>query len=254
MILISGDSWGAGAWKDGKIYHRGLEQYLHDDGHSVVNLSIGGGSNFHSIERITNFLKTQNKQVPLWHDKEIDSIIMFQTEWHRDGVEHNKNSNKDFVVNEELHKLSQHWNVGDDKIILNRYYNNLSLVAQTHDIPIGIVGGCSDTIWIDEFESQYPSLYIICQSFSNLVVNDNHRIDNPVHTINIPPRILERAYGLNKDNDQYLFDMIDLGNQRVKMWDDNPQWFKPDGSHANHLAHKKLFDYIKANNLLRQKS
>ena len=256
MILISGDSWGAGAWKDGKVYHRGLEQYLHDDGHSVVNLSIGGGSNFHSIERITNFLKTQNKQVPLWHDKEIDSIIVFQTEWHRAHLEYDENSYKTFIINKELEEWHQHLNVGDDQKILSRYYSDLSDVSQGHNIPIGIVGGCSDTVWIDEFESQYPGLYVICQSFSNLVVNNNHRIDPPVYTINLPPYILEKVHAsINGDEvEKYLFDMVDLGNNRIKMWNDNPEWFKPDGGHPNHTAHKKLFDYIKSNNLLRQKS
>tara|TARA_B110000503_G_scaffold69416_1_gene108192 strand:+ start:6100 stop:6822 length:723 start_codon:yes stop_codon:yes gene_type:complete len=57
-ILIAGDSWGCGEWsvdeprdtdciyfgKFTSIAHKGLEQYLLDDGHSVTNLSIPGGT------------------------------------------------------------------------------------------------------------------------------------------------------------------------------------------------------------------
>ena len=44
-ILIAGDSWAMGEWpkkqEDG-IQHKGLEQYLLDDGHDVVNISQAG--------------------------------------------------------------------------------------------------------------------------------------------------------------------------------------------------------------------
>ena len=256
MILICGDSWSKGAWKNGSVYHRGLEQYLHDDGHDVINLGIEGTSNFDCVQRITNFLSTQNTQVPLWHNKEIDSIIVFQTEWHRDHLKYNRDLNRNYVVDNEFHQWLDHLNLGDDQKLISCYYESLSCISQRYNIPIGIVGGCSDTIWIDKFEYEYPGLYVICQSFSNLAVNNNHRIENPVYSINLPTYILEKVHRLTKNNDvcEYLYNITDLGTQRIEMWRDNPQWFKPDGGHANHLAHKKLFDYIKSNNLIRQKS
>ena len=51
-IIIAGDSWGVGEWTDGQRTHRGLEQYLSDAGHIVINLSRGGMSNMSIIDAL----------------------------------------------------------------------------------------------------------------------------------------------------------------------------------------------------------
>ncbi len=57
-ILIAGDSWAMGEWpvkqEDG-IQHKGLEQYLLDDGHDVVNISEAGDT----LTAILHCLKLQ---------------------------------------------------------------------------------------------------------------------------------------------------------------------------------------------------
>jgi len=70
-IIIAGDSWGIGEWTDGQRTHRGLEQYLLDDGHSVINLSRGGMSNMSIIDALEQGLKEH---------KDADRVIWFQTD------------------------------------------------------------------------------------------------------------------------------------------------------------------------------
>jgi hypothetical protein len=78
-ILIGGDSWGCGEWawlskRKYGVSHLGLEQYLVDDGFSVVNCSEGGSSNRNSIDRVARQLELGN----------YDHIIWFQSDPLRD--------------------------------------------------------------------------------------------------------------------------------------------------------------------------
>ena len=63
LIAIIGDSWGCGEWNfvpgvvGVTITHTGLEQYLLDDDHKVINLSRGGNQNFESIESLEKYLQ-----------------------------------------------------------------------------------------------------------------------------------------------------------------------------------------------------
>ena len=55
-ILITGDSWSQGEWDglnvDYRVTHRGIEQYLVDDGHDVVNVGQGGYNNLQALDSI----------------------------------------------------------------------------------------------------------------------------------------------------------------------------------------------------------
>lgn len=69
-ILVAGDSWGVGEWTNGQRTHLGLEQYLRDAGHDVVNVSRGGWSNLSVLKALEQGLKTNN----------IDCVIWLQTD------------------------------------------------------------------------------------------------------------------------------------------------------------------------------
>ena len=51
-ILITGDSWSQGEWNGPKTTHKGIEQYLLDDGYDVVNVGQGGYNNIQAFDAI----------------------------------------------------------------------------------------------------------------------------------------------------------------------------------------------------------
>tara|TARA_R110002126_G_scaffold252257_1_gene395393 strand:+ start:49 stop:741 length:693 start_codon:yes stop_codon:yes gene_type:complete len=226
MIVISGDSWGCGCWDTNqKVYHRGLEQLLHDAGHKVINISQGGLDLESIVERLSDYLLLLRDRPPLWMDEPVTKIFVMQTEWHRLMFKRDDSP--------ELHRYQ---NEGDDQKIIAIFYGTLSFLATECNVDIHIIGGCSDTIWIDDFSKFYPGVSIACQSFTNLLVNDNHRIDNPVFSVKFPKELLNTEDAIN---------LAMQGEKREQIWKDNPEWMWPDGSHPNHLGHKKLYEHIK---------
>jgi hypothetical protein len=232
LILIAGDSWGCGEWAytDGiapptTVLHAGLGQYLTELGHQVVNLSLPGNSNSKVIAPLRNFLK-----VNVW--AKVDCIIVFQTEWHRDPP-----MPDDVAVGypELVHRM------------LTRFYMQLSDLSQESGVPIYLVGGCADTMWYDEFEQEHPGVKVVCQSLVNLLLNNDHKIDDPVlgTFLMLQPAVLD---GLKKKlgvpDIARLLDDVEVGHQRIATWKANPQHFYPDTHHANRHAHQQLTNLL----------
>lgn len=231
MILIAGDSWGCGCWDTNQIvYHRGLEQLLHDDGHKVINISRGGADLEFITEHLSDYLLLLQHRQPLWWDESVTKVFVMQTEWHRVMFKRDDNP--------ELHRYQ---NQGDDQKIIASFYGTLSFIATEHNVDIHVIGGCSDTIWIDDFQKFYPGVNIACQSFSNLVINDDHSTNTPVFSVRFPEQII---------SNEHTMQLAQLGKDRENMWHDNPKYFFPDGTHPNHLAHEKLYSHLKKENVI----
>ncbi len=256
QIIITGDSWGVGEWQGtGEIFHNGIAQYFVEDGVDVINLSQGGASNKIVAEHLKHFLKA-NK-----HQKSA-AIIIFQTEWTRDGsIEMAQ------VLFEEFSLLPRNTPVYDEFLnidssdtpnrfiaaqnkVMSSYYYRLSAISQNYNIPVYVIGGASDTIWLDKFNKEYPGVSILCQSVTNLIMNNNHRIDSPVYSV----------YGARHETDIALIkkeasaeefssvlDAVVRGMDRYDLWRNNREWFYPDGQHPNRKGHKILYDFVKDN-------
>ncbi len=226
MIVVCGDSWGCGCWTpdSAKLYHKGLEQFLHDDGHKVINISRPGTDLVTITTRLQNFL-FDLEDPPLWFTEPVTKIFVLQTEWHR----------QIFKVDDKP-EYHQYKNKGDDQKIIARFYGTLSYIAEKFNVPVNVIGGCSDTIWLDDFEKYYPGVNIVCQSFTNLLVNDNHRTDEPVYSVKFPKDFITDYESMQK---------AEQGQKREQVWNDNPQWFFPDGIHPNHLAFEVLYAHLK---------
>lgn len=220
MIIIVGDSWGCGCWTEGKVYHRGLEQLLHDDGHKVINLSQGGCDLKTIARRLDEYLMLLVDRSPLWFTEPVTKIIVLQTEWHR--------------------HLSTTKEKDAEQIEIASFYGTLSGLSKRYNLPINVIGGCSDTVWLDEFENYYPGVTVVCQSFTNFLINDDHRTDEPVYSVRFPKSFI---------TDYELMLKAEKGQKREQVWSENPQWF-PDGSHPNHLAHEKLYSHLKKENVI----
>jgi len=237
-ILIAGDSWACGEWQrtadDYDISHGGLADYLIDENYNVINLGQPGGGNIMATTRIDNFLAT-NKSI------KISSIIVFQTEWTRS------------IVTPEDAKLGY---VHSQNKLMFKFYYQLSTSSQKFNVPVYIIGGCSDTMWIDQFSVKYPGVSIVCQSLTNLLLHNDHRITNPVYsTITGHPQSADLIELLKKYVDlgdlKLLLDDVDRGDKRLQLWAKYKKFFWPDGCHPNRYAHKILFDFLKEQNIFR---
>ena len=235
MILITGDSWACGEWTDGEISHGGIAHYLREHGHQVVNLGSGGGSNFESADRIKDFLANDNG-----FKDSVDCVIVFQTEWLRDVLSlWNLN---------DFHKFNYSYIELGGRTVA-RFYYNLSEVAMRTSIPIYIVGGCSDTIWLDAFQKEYPGVQIVCQSWMNLMHSGNHRIDQPVFNrfgSNTELLVNYAKSKLDSQNLKALLADMDALAQRDQQLSSliEQNLFCDDHTHPNRYAHRQLFEYL----------
>lgn len=240
-ILIAGDSWGVGEWDEigeNRIFwqeavsHPGLQHYLCENGQKVINLSRPGGSNSDSWHSCVTFL-TNNPQLK----NTIRYILVFHTEWQRD-----------LCQTWHIHEASDYSFEDLQARWTGRMYVKLSELSVMTDIPIYLIGGAGDTIWAQNFGDHYPGVDIVCQSMTNLLINDNHRIDEPI-MISVFARILEQMALIKSKNFDaadkiFMMKEIEKSNQRLQTWQKNPAWFQPDDLHANRYAHKKLFEFL----------
>jgi len=233
MILIAGDSWGCGEWarigdSDYGVIHEGLCQYLRDKNYSAINLSNGGTSNWDTYETIKSFFDSgAHKHL----SEPLKLILVFQTEWIRD-------------LRDQTEPTCVH---GHDKIeAITCWQHRLSEIATKHNIKIGLIGGCSDTLCFDNFEKEHPNLFIACQSFTNLCINNEHKIEDPIFFVRSNDNLLHKAKQHYKkySSKEELTNDLEKGMYRLDTWKNNKQWFYPDGLHANRHAHKKLFDFL----------
>lgn len=237
MIIISGCSWSVGEWdvdhnaenKVPKLQHGGLGQYIEEAGTPVLNLGIPGGSNLAAAKRVLTWIE-RNPKV------EISKIIMFQTEWNRD---HCMIFEDDFSVITDAYTIPSRWTA--------RYYSRLSEIAKLANCTVLLVGGVADTIWLDDFNAEYPGITLACQSMTNLLINGQHRIDNPVLSWfnKYSPPLIERIRShLTDEQLPDLLKMIDDGFERENLVFNHPEYFWPDGNHPNRAAHKKLYEFL----------
>ena len=262
MIVIAGDSWGLGEWEANsrtttkqpiiagdRVCHQGLEYYLTEQGHNVLNLSIRGGSNSMSFEALEKWF---NKSARSNEITSIKHIFVFQTDWLRDFyvkppgflgglIQVDKGEFWSPVVSREL-----------INIYLSRFYYSLSNLACEYNVKIGLIGGLGDTMWFDNFEQEYPGLFIACQSFTNLCLHDNHRIQEPVFGVGFTNTFIKYCVtnANNIEEKEFFIKQMELADDKLKLFERNPKWFFPDGIHPNRFAHEKLFGYLKFQNYI----
>ncbi len=238
-VLICGDSWARGEWnvECTQILHKGIEQYFSDDGIKVTNISKGGISNLDIIDRIANFL--ENSNLPA-----VTHIIVFQTEFTRDLKHHRRQHDygaDDWAGIEEIEHFA-------DRLI-ERFYQRLSELSKNHDIPIFLVGGCSDTKQFTDMSCDYPGCEIVCQSMTNLIINHDSNIQDPVFSwySSNTQEFVERIRSLlPQDKVDNLIHDIDKGYERACLLHENPDWFYPDGQHPNRHGHFVLYQLLKS--------
>jgi hypothetical protein len=233
MIAIAGDSWGCGLW--------GADV-------ETINVSRPNGSNQDSINQLAALLDNSP------HLK-IDQAVVFQTEYIRD-----------------LHngpKVTDNYQVTVNNTISNFYYR-LSDLATKHNVQIQLVGGFSDTIWLDKFAQEYPGVNLACQSVTNLLlsskskintdyrylIHDDSVIDTPVFSTYSnkldAPVIEQMKQNCGPGEVDQLTDAIAAGRHRATLWQAHPEWFSDDGLYLSARSCATIADYLISNQHIRK--
>jgi len=236
VILLVGDSWPHGEIdSEDNIYHGGIAKYFSDYGYTVYNLSYPGGSNLQSCLRLQNFCNCIPGVV-----NNISKVFFFQTEFFREMFHYDVFDGKRLIkdVKKGYAQLKSNWS-------LLPYYE-LSKIGVKYNIPIHIIGGCSDALFFEDNELNLVD--VACYSWVNLLINGNHIIKEPVLTefINgwVDPFLDLIKPNIKNTDLELLNHDIELGLQRIKLMHENTQLFGPDPIHPNRKAHKILFNFL----------
>jgi hypothetical protein len=248
MLAIAGDSWGCGVWgveapppgiKD-PIFSR----LFVEAGVETVNVSKPGGSNTESCARLRDLIITNP------HLK-IDQALVFQTDYIRDILDQIDQARR--VPNIAAPVLDNYQQILS--VTLSKYYCQLNNISTTYGVQIQLVGGCSDTIWLDNFTEKYPGVNIACQSITNLLVTGSARTESPTFStynnayLSIVQQLRQNSTQLELEQ---LVKSIDLGQLRNQTWKSNPDWFFPDGIHPNEQGCTALVNYLMSNQHIRK--
>lgn len=234
-ILLIGDSWSQGelAIKEGvgrtghEIVHAGTEQYLIDDGHTVINLGILGGSNSQAMYNYLNF------------KDHADYIFWFQTDPLRD-------INGDSFV-ELLQKFNSIKTVFD--YVIDDMYNKINDIAVERNQIIYVIGGFGVvTHDITKFSN-----------LKNFITNVSALID-PLTNFEVYGyfpgfdwfiNIIENCKKHNLVSDSTLIhitqEYIAIMSEHTRIMDymsKNKPYYWPDGFHPNRHGHKIIFDQV----------
>jgi len=215
-ILIGGDSWGCGEWtwfskRNYGVSHKGLEQYLVDDGFSVVNSAQGGSSNSKSISRVAQQLDHGN----------YDHIVWFQSDPLRDLKYTTFNS----LFNSYQQVLDCH------KELLNSSYEQLNQLGNK----VICVGGCSK---LDPDIRNYDNLIPLVDSMIELIIP---------HII--APKIWcnDWLHYIDANTNKSLIRLFDrlLVDKKIQEQITAEPIMNPCGYHPNRDGHRILFDVVK---------
>jgi len=213
-ILITGDSWGCGEWlsKDGDYHvaHNGIEQYLQDDGHEVVNLSVGGNNNLQSLVCMLHDVDAQS----------FDRAIFFFT----DPLRHSKYD--DFVRVTPKRLVQEH----------------IDYVLQKLDeckIPVTVIGGCAKVV----VYNYVPKNLTIIPSMTELIIKDfkdteymtSHEWENHWKKL---------GNSATSEMKEQIVDIVTKAGNKYQCWRQNPEYFWPDNLHANRKGIRIVYDHM----------
>lgn len=220
-ILITGDSWSQGEWNgDWRstpstycVYHSGINQYLQEAGHQVINVGSGSIGNLQALDN----LKTQIDNY------KFDYLIVFFTDPLRDCTEQEIKSGKLFELLETKTKL---------------FLSQLEKIKLEHaDLKIILIGGYAKITMTNDAVD-----YIIPSIIELLIPGamDSNCADSPEWKQYLP---LLSVFS-NVDQKQQIIDFCNQADQKFSIMGQNRHLFYPDGCHPNRHAHRLITDKI----------
>jgi hypothetical protein len=220
-ILISGDSWSqgewAGTWRQEPstygVHHPGINQYLQDAGHSVVNVGAGAIGNLQALENLNHQLD----------NCKFDCLIFFFTDPLRD-------------CNEQEIKVGKLFELLEIKT--NLFLERIDEIKTRYtDLKIILIGGYA------KIETDNKNIDYIIPSIIELLVPghvDTKCADSPEWKQYLPTL----SFFSNTQEKQQIIDFFKLTTQKFKIMGQHKDLFYPDGYHPNRHAHRLLTNKI----------
>ena len=215
-ILIGGDSCGCGEWGYNEqnqhgLLHHGLEEYLKNDGHEVINTSKGGSSNKDSINRLKNALNF-----------DPDIILWFQSDPLRDNRPY-----------DSFADICNTWdnliNYNDSLLIEN--YKSLNDIGKK----IYCIGGCSKIKinLVGEFSNLIPLIESVPEFlYPNYKHSEIWVSDWIIKADSLSTDVLEPLLKTKSSKD--------ILKSKI-----HAKYFQPDGAHPNRYGILKVYEQIK---------
>ena len=216
-IIIVGDSWGRGEWKDGVITHRGLEQFLLEDNYSVSNYSQPGADSNLIINQIPQSLS----------DKDL--LVIFATDFQRGQIDWN------VQADESLEKFLIHRNT-QKQIFLKALEQRLRK-QKASVLLLGCLGVLDP---IDKIK--YKNIEIIHNYVQWLLPNNKYVSEYKFYTKDYNFHLLYNLFRHNKNNELMSTILEQSTLWQTKIADKN---IFLDSAHPNRDCHNKLYKYIK---------
>jgi len=219
-ILITGDSWGRGAWgfdKDGQYanVHPGLQAFMEQDGHEVTNVSRPGG---HNQEACWNMIPEL--------DKEHDIIIWIQADPLRD------------LMPEDYDPIKHDFSSYDDLINASRSLQAKAYeaFANTNRVIHCLGGGGKLDL---DLMSAHPNLIALVPSITELVLDD---YEHPRLWASDWIFLVDRQFDI-ASIEQLLVDKRRQDSLGIKS--SYKHFFYPDGQHPNEKGWHVVYQHIK---------
>ena len=185
-ILIAGDSWGIGVFSGaGDAYGptgEGIHTILENLGHSIINISKGGGSNWLMIDRLEHrwyntgrclFGADPNLKINIDYQN-IDHMIFLQTDIFRErhyyGKQYESDTEGRWKILEQVF-VDRLINYESIEHIINNYFQNfykdLNNIGVKHNKKILMIGGWSQ---LHPSISNYSHLVAVVPSATKLLI------------------------------------------------------------------------------------
>jgi len=212
-FLITGDSWSQGEWDgypiDYHVSHRGIEQYLLDDRHSVTNVGQGG---YHNLESLTAIPATQ-----------FDHLIFFYTDPLRQATEDQIQYQLPFDI------------IQSHKLELSRQFAE---IKQKTNCKITVIGGCAKYLG----ETRYIDYCI--PSLSELLVA-NFQDTEYMTSREWEEHFFKHESQFDLAQKTQWLTVMTRASEKYNIWKENKDMFWPDGLHANRHGARILYQHLR---------
>jgi hypothetical protein len=213
-FLISGDSWSQGEWINNTITHRGLHQYLLNDGHTVINVGLPG---------IDNIIAWGQVLTAVWSG--IDHVVFFYT----DSLRHAKIINFEKNLPSEIVEQHAKWFIDQVK----------NLKQQFPELKITVIGGagCFPIDHNGAFDYLIPSMTeLLLPQWQDSPYMTSHK-DTFEFFLN------SSKFSPTAEQKQEFIEIMDKCQLKLDFWKSNSNYF-PDGAHPNREGHLKLLETL----------
>ena len=244
-IVVAGSSWARGEWAPGNpvVQHDGIKQYFTDAGYTVVDASQARSYHTRVIAHLDKKLKEH------YTDNDIVFFIMadplldiIQPELETLGFKRDSTARNLMGFTQEIQRAGGLINLIRQQ--QNSIYQQLNLVAKTHNVKIHCIGGTYNVN--TNLLNKYTNLLPTVVSWIHLLAGqyaEHPGTDDPefgitytwgINYINLSAYTPEFALQVQHEF-KSISDTTGIMEELI---------FHPDGLHPNREGHKILYDHL----------